>query len=138
MENLTFRMYADIRFNRNIDSDNDFISPGGYQMKMGDKIVSFDFEEYEGTIDPKSPDVLHIECKNPDYNTFEDLMGLKKENLERVVEIPEFFVFTGEKGETDLKPIKLLSCTFCLPYDNWTNIRIPTAICKKASLCCNI
>lgn len=138
MENLTFEMYADIQFNRNIDRDNDFISPGGYTMKMGDKVVSFDFEEYIGNIDAKSANILHIECKNPDYSTFEDLIGLKKENLERVIEIPEFFVFTGEMGETDLKPVKLISCTFCLPYDNWINIEIPTSICRKASLCCNI
>lgn len=138
MNNLVFRMNADIQFNRSIDNSKDFISPGGYEMKMGDKVFSFDFEDYVGTVDMIHSDILHIECKNPDYDAFDDLKEITKEYLQRVVEISEFFVYTGERGETDLKPIKLLSCTFCLPYDDWANIGVPTAVCNKVMLCCNI
>lgn len=53
-EPLTFRMYSRIRFNRAIDPSKDNISPGGYAMKMGEKMVSllieFDFEDYEGNV----------------------------------------------------------------------------------------
>lgn len=136
---LVFRMYGDIKFNRAINPDKDYISPGGYEFTMGNKTFNFDFEEYIGNIDAKNPMVLHIECKNPDYDTFgEALKQLKKDDLQHITAIPEFFVFTGEEGETDLKPEKLLNLTFVLPYENWENIKVADDVCEKAKLCCNI
>lgn len=137
-ENFTFRMYADVKMNRPVDTEKDYISPGGYEMKMGNKLIQFDFEDYGVSIDKNDASIIHIEAKNPDFDTFPELESVTKELLERVTDIPEFFIFTGEPGETDLKPVELLACTFCLPYENWKNIGVPTSICKKAVMCSNI
>lgn len=135
---LTFRMYARIKMNRPVDPDKDYISPGGYEMKMNNKLIHFDFEEYSVSINKVNPAIIDIECKNPDFTEFEDLKYVTKDLLNHVTEIPEFFIFTGEIGETDLAPVKLLSCTFCLPYDNYENIHVSDDVCKNAKMMSNI
>lgn len=134
---LMFEMYADVKMNRPVDLEKDYISPGGYAMKMGNKTIHFDFEEYDVYVDRKDNSIIHIEQCNPDYSEFEDLEEVTENLLKRVIDIPEFFIFTGEPGETDLKPVKLLSCTFCLPYED-KRFGIPTSVCRKAVLASNI
>ena len=138
---LTFRMYADIRFNRPIDKENDYISPGGYEMKMAGKNVRFDFEESSCGVDKYDDCLLLAELKNPDYSYIEvdgESGEITEEMLMNVEDIKEFFVFTGEDDETDLKPIAVEGITFVLPYDNWKNIEVKKEICKAAKVCSNI
>lgn len=136
-QNLTFRLYAGIRFNRPIDNNQDYISPGGYCFVMKDNEMMFDFEEYSGSISKDDPTLLEIECKNPDFE-FEDTAYISKTMLRNVSAIEEFFVYTGEAGETDLKPVELTYCKFVLPYENWKAIPVAKSVLKTAKLCCNI
>ena len=135
---LTFRMQATVKMNRAVDKENDYISPGGYEFVMNGKNVQFDFEESQTMIDKEDPSIIHIMHKNPDYNSFEDLLSLLKNDLENVTEIPEFFVYTGEPGETDLMPVSLLDCSFVLPYADFEQIDVPKSVCEKAVLASNI
>lgn len=136
---LTFRMYASIRFNRPIDkTSNDYVSPGGYTMIINGKEIQFDFEDYEGSVDEHDYCLFHSMQKNPDYDTFEDLQQITENDLKNVSEISEFFVFTGEIGETDLKPIAVESITFVLPYKDWTEIKVAKSVCENACICSNV
>ena len=135
--NLTFRLNAGIRFNRPINVDQDYISPGGYCFVMKGNEMTFDFEEYSGSISEDDPTVLEIECKNPDFE-FEDTAFISKTMLKNVSAIEEFFVYTGEPGETDLKPVELTYCKFVLPYDNWKAIPVKKDVLKTAEVCSNI
>lgn len=134
---VTFRMIADIRMNRKVDVEKDYISPGSYTMIMGGKEVKFDFCENSIGIDKKNGKIIHIECKNPDYSEFEDLENLTEEMLRDISEIEEFFVYTGESNETDLKAVKLLKCQFSFVYNNFEMIDIPKHVCKKAFVTSN-
>lgn len=129
---LTFRMYATIKFNRAIVTDTDYISPGGFEMIMQGQPICFDFENYIGNVDKTNPSLLHIELRNPDYSSFEDLTTLTKEKLENVEEIVEFMVYTGESGESDLEAIAIEELVFLLPYDENLEIAVPQAILANA------
>lgn len=135
---VVFRMYARIRFNRPIDREKDDISPGGYTMVMGGQTIQFDFEDYSGSVESKDNTILDIEQKNPYYESFGALHEITAAMLENVTEINEFFVYTGEPGETDLRPAELLELVFVLPDDNWRHINVPREVCAGANLGSNI
>ena len=135
---VTFRLYADIRMSRPIDKEKDYICPGGYIMTMGGKSIMFDFEDTYGYILDEDPSVIRVECRNPDHYTYKDLDSVAEKMLEQVTEIREFFVYTGEYDETNLKPVELISCSFVLPDSDWKEIKIPEAVCKATELTCNI
>lgn len=132
IEPVTFRMYAGIRFNRKIDKDKDFISTGGYEFTMDGRTIQFDFEEYCGCIDKEHGDILEIDCENPDYDTFSDLRFVTEKALRNVSEVNEFTVYTGEPGESDLKPVELVYCSFTLPYEDFKEIKILDNVVSRA------
>ena len=128
----TFRMYASVKMNRTVNANEDYICPGGYCMKVGDKAISFDFEESITSIDKENPEIIHIEHRNPDYRAFPVLNEVTKGLFKEISEIEDFFIYTGESQETDLKPVKLLSCTFVFPYQKWEEIHLSKDICERA------
>ena len=132
MENLKYRLCAEVEMNREVDSDKDLINAGGFTMKMAGKEVTFDFFLTRADIDPEDRKKIAIECEDPMYE-YEQTADITTEMLERVQDISDFFVFTGEDKETDLKPVKLLNCYFSLP-DEDRLIGIPKDIIKRASL----
>lgn len=104
---VKFRMVSVVKFDRKIENDH-IISPGGYTMTFGSKKVEFDFEDYEGVIDEKTKDTLHIEQKNPDYNAFKELLSLTEDDLSKLSEITEFYVYTGENCDLEINPVELM------------------------------
>ncbi len=136
MKNLVYRLYAEVEMNREVDSQNDLINAGGFTMTMAGKEVTFDFFLTSVQVGSYNRKRVCIECKDPDYG-YEQTADITKEMLERVQSISDFFIFTGEKGETDLKPKKLLGCYFYLPEED-ARIGIPDAIIKKARLGSNV
>ena len=114
---ITFRLYATIRFDRPINPDEHYISPGGYEMTFNGKTVKFDFTDYTGYVDSDDPCLLHTEQKNPDYagldyDEFEGLAALTSDDLHHLESIGEFFVYTGEEGDPEIVPVALESITF--------------------------
>lgn len=111
---FTFRMCANILFNRAVDPDKgDYVSPGGYEFVMNGKTVTFDFCEYEGGRKPNHPNILEFVQKNPDYSTFEDLENVTEEDLKHVEEIKEFYIYLGEDGESvGLEPVRIIGLWF--------------------------
>lgn len=132
-------MYADVRMNRPVNRDKDYISPGGYEMAMNGKCIQFDFEKYEVWVDDKDSSIVHIMGKNPDYDEFEELDNITVSDLCNVSSITEFFIYTGEPGETDLKPVKLLNCTFAfIPCDEWKQTSVSRDVVKNATVASSI
>lgn len=130
---LTFRMSGKIRFNREIHPKKDTISPGGFEIMFGRKIIPFDFEEFCGGRVDNSPFVLEFECKNPMYNDFPKLHRLKKKMFDNISDITDFFIYTETEDETDLLPVALEELSFTFPYDNWDTIKVPGKVLKNAS-----
>ena len=134
-ELLTYRLYAEVEMNREVDTDKDIINAGGFTMKMGGKEVTFDFFLTAASIDDADAKKVAIECKDPMYD-YEQTAEITKEMLERVSDISDFFIDTGEADESDLVPKKLHSCYFYLPEED-TCIGIPRTVIKKCSFGCN-
>ena len=107
------KMYATISFDRDIDEDKHYISPGGYEMTFVDKhglnpkTVSFDFFAYYANVDRKYPNVLHCEMEELDIDTFPEAKFLKHFNG-MVSKINEFYIYTGEPDEPEINPVELL------------------------------
>ena len=133
---LNFEMHATIKFNRPINSDVDYICPGGYSMTMAGKDVMFDFVEYKGNVDEDDATLLHVKQRWLDEDVLEESeYPITKSMLSKVENISEFFVFTGYKNETDLKPISVESITFVLPDDGNKEIHVKNDVLKSASVC---
>ena len=127
---FTFRMCANIQFNREVDPDKgDYVCPGGYEMVMNGKTYTFDFCDYEGGRKPSCPSIVEFVQKNPDYDTFEDLENITEDDLKHVEEIKEFYVYLGEDGESEgLEPVKVTGLWFeVIPMTG----KIYTIECKK-------
>lgn len=106
----SIKQFIDIKFDRPIDKDNDFISPGGYEIELkDDRTIRFDFLDYEGYIDPEDPSVLHIIHSNLDVAVFpesKELLNVKRDDIKRIIEC---YIYTGELDETRIRPVKILS-----------------------------
>lgn len=133
---LTFRMYATIKFNRAIDKQKNFISPGGYCMTMNGKDIEFDFEDYEGSVSKNDDHMLEIMQKNPDYDCFADLENITEEDLKKVTNIGEFYIDIENEDdeESALVPIEIQELSFVLPYNNWEEIHVSKGVLKVLNI----
>ena len=125
---MIFRMCADIKFNRPINAEKDYISPGGYEIKTNGKTVQFDFEDYEGSVSKEDARVLSSLQKNPDFASFDDLKSLTEDDLRNISEIVDFYVYTGEDDESDLEPVEIINVSFSVLSDassEWKDIDVP-------------
>lgn len=95
-----------IKFDRPIDKEKHYISPGGYIFKSSGKTYHFDFLTYEGTIDEKDPTVLHTDVYHLDEDYSNKLDDFDSAELE---EIEEFFIYTGEENDPEIKPVSVIS-----------------------------
>lgn len=133
-ELIAFRMCGVIEFDRPIDKEKDYISVGGFEMTMQGHNINFDFEESYGTIDKSNGCLYEFELKNPDYDTFEDLSSITEEMLSNVESIEEFLIYTGEDGESDIKPVCIKELYFVLPYDHFKEIQVSTDLLKTVEI----
>lgn len=102
------RMVMDIKFDRKIDSNKHYISPGGHSFKCKGKTYSFDFMDYVGNVDKDDPTILHAEVDHldKDYST-----DLSKFNSKKIEAIEEFYIYTGEEEDPEINPVEVLSLT---------------------------
>lgn len=121
-------MFAKIRFDRKIDLNRHYISPGGYEMTAGGKTYQFDYMDYSGRVLSDRRDVLECEMHNLDTVSFPDAAGFDPKQLER---IDEFFVYTGETDEEEIHPVELLELSF---YAEEEVVTVPASILKAAVL----
>ena len=125
---MYFSMYATIKFNRPINKDTDYVSPGSYEIVSGDKTYRFDFETYYGNVDAEDNTILHIECMHPDGYCFEDIARLTKDTLAEIKQFSEFIIYINA---SDLTPIALMDCDFVLHDFNNEVISLSENVCSK-------
>lgn len=125
---MNFSMYATIKFNRPINKDMDYVSPGSYEIMSDNTTYRFDFETYYGNVDTEDDTILHVECTHPDSFCFEDIAKLTKNTLAEIKQFSEFFIYINV---ADLEPVSLLNCDFVLHDYNNEVISLSENVCSK-------
>lgn len=101
-------MYARIKFDRNIDPEKHYITPGGYEVVLEDgALVQFDFMDYEANIDPDDRTVLHCYMRNLDTVSFPGADKLLKGDCV-IKKFEDFYIYTGEDDEEEINPVELI------------------------------
>lgn len=105
-------MNIKVRFNRPIDDEKDYIVAGGFNFSVYGKDVEFDFEEQEYYIDSKEPCCAVFILRKPLLSEYPEFRRLSLRNIDRISEIKECFVYTGESGESDIEVMSIESISF--------------------------
>lgn len=90
-----------------IVTDKHYISPGGYAIRTCAGLYEFDFFESSWSIDQKDGSIIHVHVKGLDMVSSQKPIT-KKMFLSENFCWEEFFVYTGDKGEPEIHPEKLL------------------------------
>lgn len=114
------RMRMDILFDREIEKERHYISPGGYEIaNINGDILQFDFEDFVGNIDRSNKKVLHVEQRNLDFTAFPEAMKLEQ-FLCDFGYFNDLYVYTGEHDEPEINPVKAYNIVFSDNYgDEW-------------------
>lgn len=109
---ILHRMYATVEFDRPINPNLHFVSPGGYEAKFSNgKTLQFDFEEYEGGVVNNHPTLLEFVHKNPDFTTFPNIQDFTSEDFQLYFDgFEEFYLYTGEYNDLELVPLRVTEC----------------------------
>lgn len=102
-----------IRFNRPIEG-TDYIIPGGYEMVMAGETFQFDFGWSSGEKGSSDPSSYFFHQWGIDFDEFPEVEQLTGEKLCQITEIKDFYVYTGEENESDLRVVSIESITFYL------------------------
>lgn len=103
------RMWFELQMDREIDPTKHYISPGGYSCNG----KNFDFNNYEGNIDKSHPDRIFCNLSH-----FDDSLGDDEDEKIVITEkdlkagFDEFYIYTGENGEPEIYPEKLIGLEF--------------------------
>lgn len=103
------KMEFTVRFDRKIEKDKHYISPGGYSVNG----KRFDFCAYEGCIDDEDPTLLHATVHDFDEEFFKESNEHAK-NLtvsDFTKGFDEFYIYTGEDDEPEIIPKEVLALT---------------------------
>jgi len=125
---MKIEMELQVKFNRPVDLEKDYIVPGGYSMIMDGKEVEFDFSQCSSGISNDDPSVVIFSVSDMDYASFPELKELGLNDLKNISSIGECFVYTGEPGESDLEVELIKSILFILPDNEPWVIDIPQAL----------
>ena len=122
---MIFEMELQVKFNRPVDLEEDYIVPGGYEMNMNGKTVQFDFINTSAGISNEDASVVIFSVGGMDSDSFPEMKKIKVNDLRKVHSINECTVYTGEPGESDLEVISIKKAAFILPYNKPWVIDIP-------------
>ena len=125
---MILKMQLQVEFNRDIDRNKDYISPGGYEMVMNGKKVQFDFCVSYGNICTDERSVCTFQLEQPDYDSFPDFERVGIDELKNITEITECYIYTGEDGESDLKETEINSISFVISDSKTPVIEIPKQV----------
>ena len=128
---MIVEMEIQVKFNRPVDLEKDYIVPGGYSMIMDGKEVEFDFCQCSSGISNEDSSVVIFSVTGMDYDSFPDLKELRLKDLKNISSIRECFVYTGEPGESDLKVKSIKNILFILPHNKPWVIDVPKKLIKE-------
>lgn len=122
-------MYATLQMDREIDPNRHYISIGGFEFCFRNGVnIGFDFNSSIANVQRDST-AIKFECDDLDCDSFPEaaLLGMLLSDSE-VDCIEEFYVYTGEKEESEINPEKILSLSFCV---DGRMVDIPDSIIQK-------
>lgn len=135
---MMFELNFDVTFNRPV-TEEDTVCFDTCEMTMNGKEYSFDFFETSISTTRKDSRTLHVERTRPDFYNFAEAAKIGRRELKNVEKIGEIFVYTGEKEESDLKPVSVSNVCFVLPSErSYSVIAIPKDVVTKAKVYSNI
>lgn len=105
-------MSATVKFDRKVKPGYHYLSPGGYTMTFGEKEVSFDFQESGWSVDSDDRTVVLFGQDWLDISYTPESALLTKEDVRNLTKINSFYIYTGEEGEPEIHPVKLLELVF--------------------------
>ena len=97
------RQNLKLLFDRAIDKDIDFISPGGYEVKLDKgESIQFDFVDYCANIDDDDKSILHAECRGIDIESFPEAGIIAMSDVaDHIVDIVECYIYSAIEGTED-------------------------------------
>lgn len=102
------RAYLSVKFDRPVDKDKHYISPGGYEVKTsGGETINFDFEHGFGAVRMDDPTIMDFEFRDADTFTFPAMEKLLQV-LPEVTQMTECYIYTGEQDEPEINVAKIL------------------------------
>lgn len=104
------RMSLELQMDRPINKEMHYISPGGFEVIANGVSYQFDFNTSVGVIDDKRNDVIKFNLIDPDYESFPDMIDFES-HVNEITNLVECFVYTGEHGEAEINPIRILDIT---------------------------
>lgn len=125
---MKIEMELQIKFNRSVDLNKDYVVPGGYEMVMNGRDVQFDFNQNNFGISRNDSSVCIFSLTGADYDAFPDFEKVTVDDLKHISEIIECFVYLGEPGESDLEVVSVEKITFLLPFDEPGVIDVPSEV----------
>ena len=128
---MVIEMELQVKFNRPVDLEKDYIVPGGYSMIMDGKEVEFDFCQCSSGISNEDSSVVIFSVTGMDYDSFPALRKLRIKDLKNISSIRECFVYTGEPGESDLKVESIKNILFILPHNKPWVIDVPKKLIRE-------
>lgn len=102
------RAYIQIKMDRPVDLDKHYLSPGGYEMVIEGKSYGFDFNESIGGVSDEDSTVVSFELRDEDRSTFPEIDEMR-EKIHLITEFPECYVYTGEKNDSEINCVKIVS-----------------------------
>lgn len=129
MNNCTMELH--VKFNRPVDKQKDYLSPGGYEMILNGKPIQFDFMTSYGNLSKTELDVCVFELEEPDIVSFPDFALITPNDIREVSDIIECFVYTGEDEEHNLEVEEIIKILFYFPYEDEMKFEVPRKIIDK-------
>ena len=81
---MVIEMELQVKFNRPVDLEKDYIVPGGYSMIMDGKEVEFDFCQCSSGISNEDSSVVIFSVTGMDYDSFPALRKLRIKDLKNI------------------------------------------------------
>jgi len=122
-------MFVTLQMDREIDPNRHYIGIGGFEFRFRNGVnIGFDFNSSIANVQ-KNPTTIKFECDDLDCDSFPEaaLLGMLLSDSE-VDSIEEFYVYTGEKEESEINPERILALSFDV---DGRMIDIPGSIIQK-------
>ena len=128
---MKIEMELQVKFNRPVDFNKDYVVPGGYEMVMKGKPIQFDFNHNNYGISKFDSSVVIFSLSGADLECFPEFDNVTVDDLQHISEIIECFVYLGEPGESDLNVVSVEKITFLLPFKKISVIDVPQNVIEE-------
>lgn len=105
------RMLFTAEFDRAVDSEKHYLSPGGYEVTVKDHDnIPFDFVYHVGSVNNKNDHLVDfaVNCLDDAYETDKEYL---ENHILDITGFTEFFIFTGEYDDPEINFVGIKNLT---------------------------